>query len=95
MWVVSRPPHIQPSVKPQPPTPARPAAPALDQRLVGPGFQEIARKYAGQADAAAYLSGKVKAGSVGIWGTIAMAAQTLGDADARAIAAWLIDGARP
>ena len=67
----------------------------LDQRLVGPSFQEIARKYAGQAGAAAYLSGKVKAGSVGIWGTIAMPAQNLGDADARAIADWLIDGARP
>ena len=66
----------------------------LDRRLVGPGFQEIARKYAGQAGAVAHLSAKVKAGGVGIWGNIAMPAQALSDADASALAAWLTEGAK-
>ncbi len=66
----------------------------LDQRVVGPGFQEIANKYTGQAGALVYLAGKVKSGGVGIWGNIAMPAQALSDADASAIAAWLSSGAK-
>ncbi|MEY3251983.1 MAG: hypothetical protein RL227_956, partial [Pseudomonadota bacterium] len=38
---------------------------------------------------------KIKAGSAGVWGAIPMPEQTLPDADARAIAKWLTDGARP
>jgi S-disulfanyl-L-cysteine oxidoreductase SoxD len=65
----------------------------LDNKIVGPGFREIAKKYAGRADAAAYLAGKIKAGGSGVWGAIPMPPQTLGDADAKAIAQWLADGA--
>ena len=66
----------------------------LDSRIVGPGFREIAKKYAGRADAADYLAGKVKAGGAGMWGAIPMPPQTLPDADAKAIAQWLADGAK-
>ena len=63
-------------------------------KIVGPGFHEIANKYAARADAAAYLAGKIRAGSAGVWGTITMPAQALGEADAKAIAQWLADGAK-
>ena len=66
----------------------------MDNKLVGPGFAEIARKYAGRADGEAYLADKVVAGGVGVWGAIAMPAQALSAAEARKIAAWLAQGAK-
>lgn len=45
---------------------------AADKRLVGPAFQEIAARYRGDAEAAARLAAKVRAGGVGAWGAIPM-----------------------
>lgn len=66
---------------------------ALAGKLVGPAFQEVAKKYASRADAAAYLAGKIRSGGVGVWGAIPMPAQTLSEADAAVIAQWLKSGA--
>ena len=66
----------------------------LENKIVGPSFRDIAKKYAGRTDAVAYLAGKVKAGGSGVWGAIPMPAQALGEADAKAIAQWLADGAK-
>jgi cytochrome c len=66
----------------------------MDRKVVGPGLEEIARKYAGQADALAYLEKKIVGGGTGVWGPIPMPAQTLPAADAQAIAKWLAEGAR-
>jgi len=63
---------------------------AQDQKRVGPSFKEIATKHAGKAE---YLAGKIKSGGSGVWGAIPMPAQSLPDADARAIAVWLAAGA--
>jgi len=63
---------------------------AIDKKLIGPSFADIAKKHAGKAD---YLAGKIKSGSSGVWGPIPMPAQSLGEADAKAIAAWLAAGA--
>jgi cytochrome c len=63
---------------------------AVDKKLVGPSFQDIAKKHAGKAD---YLAEKIKAGSTGVWGPIPMPAQALNDADAKMIVAWLATGA--
>jgi cytochrome c len=65
----------------------------MDNKIVGPGFAEIARKHADRADREAYLLGKIVAGGVGVWGTIPMPAQTLPADDAARIAAWLASGA--
>ena len=62
----------------------------VDKKILGPSFQDIAKKHAGKTD---YLAGKIKAGSGGVWGPIPMPAQTLGDAEAKTIAAWLAAGA--
>lgn len=59
-------------------------------KLVGPSWADIAGKHPGKAD---YLAGKIKAGSVGAWGSIPMPPQSLSEADARAIAEWLAGGA--
>jgi len=65
----------------------------IDNRIVGPSFREVADKYAGRAEAAAYLAGKIRAGGSGVWGAVPMPAQALGESDAEAIARWLADGA--
>jgi cytochrome c551/c552 len=67
----------------------------VDSRIVGPGFREIAGRYAARTDAETYLAGKIRSGSQGVWGAIPMPAQTLTDGDARLIAQWLASGARP
>jgi cytochrome c551/c552 len=67
----------------------------LTARVVGPGFNEVASKYQGKADAEAYLVRKIKAGGEGVWGAVPMPAQpNLKDEDARAIAQWIAGGAR-
>jgi len=65
----------------------------IETRVVGPSFREIAAKYAGKSDAQAYLEGKIKAGSTGVWGQVPMPPQALGPEDARTIAKWLTEGA--
>jgi S-disulfanyl-L-cysteine oxidoreductase SoxD len=64
----------------------------MESKIVGPGLREIAKKYAGKADAAAYLAGKIKAGGTGVWGAIPMPAQALSEAEAKVIAQWLAGG---
>ena len=41
---------------------------ALDQKLIGPAFREVANRYAGDAGAAARLAAKIRAGGGGGWG---------------------------
>lgn len=65
----------------------------MEQKLVGPGFKQVATKYAGRTDAEAYLAGKIKAGGQGVWGPIPMPAQALSDADLKTLATWLASGA--
>ncbi|MEH0164603.1 c-type cytochrome [Roseateles microcysteis] len=65
----------------------------IDSKLVGPSFKDVAKKYAGRADADTYLAGKIRAGGSGVWGGIPMPPQTLSDAEAATIAQWLKAGA--
>ena len=63
---------------------------AQSSKLVGPAFADIAKKHAGKAD---YIAAKIKSGGSGVWGAIPMPPQTLSDAEAKAIANWLANGA--
>ena len=67
----------------------------VTNKIVGPAFQDVARKYDGRADVVSYLTGKIRSGGQGVWGAIPMPEQAqLKDADARAIAQWLAAGAK-
>jgi cytochrome c551/c552 len=66
----------------------------MDSKLVGPSFEDVARKYEARTDAPAYLAAKIKSGGSGVWGDVAMPSQAMTDDDARAIAAWLATGAK-
>jgi cytochrome c len=63
---------------------------AVDKKILGPSFVDIAKKHAGKTE---YLTGKIKSGGSGVWGSIPMPVQTLTEVDAKAIAAWLAAGA--
>jgi cytochrome c551/c552 len=63
---------------------------AVDKKILGPSFVEIAKKHAGKAE---YLAGKIKSGGSGVWGAIPMPAQSITDADAKTLADWLATGA--
>ena len=64
------------------------------QKIVGPAFQQIARKHAERPDRVEYLAGRIRGGGQGVWGAIAMPAQSLPEADARSIAGWIASGAK-
>jgi cytochrome c len=66
----------------------------VERKIVGPAFREIAARYGSRADAESYLAGKIKSGGQGLWGAIAMPAQTLSEAEAKLIARWLAAGAK-
>ncbi len=63
---------------------------AQDRKVVGPSFNDIAKKYAGKTD---YLRTKIKAGGSGVWGPIPMPPQSAPDGDIQTIANWLAAGA--
>lgn len=68
---------------------------AVDRKLVGPAFADVARKYAGRADAQAALAASIKAGGAGKWGPVPMPAQSaLPEPDLKALAAWILGGAK-
>lgn len=66
----------------------------LENKILGPSFRDIAKAYGARTDGVAYLSGKIMAGSSGVWGATPMPPQALGASDAKAIAAWLVAGAK-
>jgi cytochrome c len=68
---------------------------AVDKKLVGPSYQDVAKKYAGQKDAVANLAKSIKAGGAGKWGPVPMPAQSaLSEADAKTLATWILAGAK-
>lgn len=63
---------------------------ATDAKKVGPAYKEIAKKYAGRADAVDYLSQKIKQGGRGVWGQVPMPPQNVSDQEARQLAQWIM-----
>lgn len=64
---------------------------AVDKKLVGPSFKDVAAKYAADKDAAAALATKIQKGGVGAWGQIPMPANPqVSDAEAKQLATWVL-----
>lgn len=64
---------------------------AVDKKLVGPSYKDVAKKYAGNAAAAAELEAKVKKGGSGKWGTVPMPPNpAVSDADIKKLVAWIL-----
>lgn len=64
---------------------------AVDKKLIGPSFKDIAAKYKDDGGAVAVLVGKVQGGGSGVWGQIPMPAnpQVNGD-EAKALVEWIL-----
>lgn len=64
---------------------------AVDKKLVGPAYKEIAQKYAGNKAAADMLAAKIIKGGSGVWGPVPMPANTqVSEAEAKKLAAWVL-----
>jgi cytochrome c len=64
---------------------------AIDKKVVGPAYKDVAAKYAGQKDAAAKLAEKIQKGGSGVWGPVPMPANTqVNEAEAKQLAAWVL-----
>ncbi|WP_371817702.1 c-type cytochrome [Polynucleobacter sp. AP-Sving-400A-A2] len=67
---------------------------ALDKKIVGPGFQAVAKKYANDPGAIVFLKNKIIKGGSGSWGVVPMPANAkLSDADVSLLAGWILRGA--
>jgi cytochrome c len=64
---------------------------AVDRKLVGPAYRDVAAKYAGQRDAVDRLAGKIMKGGSGVWGPVPMPANSqVNEAEAKKLAAWVL-----
>ena len=63
---------------------------AVDKKLVGPSYKDIAMKYKGQK-AAAHLEEKVKKGGSGVWGPVPMPPNAaVPEGDIKKLVAWIL-----
>jgi len=64
---------------------------AVDKKLVGPSYKDVAAKYASQKDALDKLSAKVIKGGAGVWGPVPMPANSQVSPDeAKKLVAWIL-----
>lgn len=64
---------------------------AVDKKLVGPSYKEVAKKYAGDKTAVDKLAAKIMKGGSGVWGAIPMPANPqVNEAEAKKLAAWVL-----
>ena len=64
---------------------------SIDNKILGPGFKEVAAKYRSTAGAEAMLTKKVKEGGKGAWGDMVMPPNShVKDADITAVVKWIL-----
>jgi cytochrome c len=66
---------------------------AVDKKLVGPSYQDVAKKY--KASDEAMLMDKVRKGGKGVWGQIPMPPNAaVKDEDLKTLIKWVLGGAK-
>jgi cytochrome c len=69
---------------------------AVDARVVGPAYREVAEKYRGQPNAVQKLSQKIKQGGYGDWGQVPMKSHpALTNAQLRQMVTWILSQGAP
>jgi cytochrome c len=64
---------------------------AVDKKVLGPAYKDVAAKYAGQKDAVEKLSQKVIKGGAGVWGPVPMPANAqVSEAEAKQLVQWIL-----
>lgn len=65
---------------------------AVDKKLVGPSYKDVAKKYAADKTAAEKLAIKVIKGGSGAWGAVPMPANPqVTEAEARKLVGWILN----
>ena len=64
---------------------------AVANKVVGPAYKDVAKKYAGDKTAADKLAAKIVKGGAGVWGAVPMPANPqVSEAEAKKLAAWVL-----
>ena len=64
---------------------------AVDKKVIGPSFKDVAAKYKDTKGAVDLLAVKIVKGGSGVWGPVPMPANTqVNEADAKKLAAWVL-----
>jgi|SRR5688572_25684816 cytochrome c len=64
---------------------------AVDKKLVGPSYKDVAAKYRADKGAEAKLFDKVKKGGTGVWGQVPMPPNAaVPDADIKTLVKWIM-----
>ena len=64
---------------------------AVDKKLVGPAYKDVAAKYAKDKGAVDKLAAKIMKGGSGVWGPVPMPANAqVNEAEAKKLAAWVM-----
>lgn len=64
---------------------------SVEKKVVGPGYKDIAAKYASQKGAVDMLAGKILKGGAGVWGPIPMPANAqVNAAEGKTLATWIM-----
>ena len=64
---------------------------AVGTAVVGPSLKDVAKKYAGDKEAAAALATKIREGGGGVWGAVPMPANPqVNEAEAKKLVAWIL-----
>jgi cytochrome c len=64
---------------------------AVDKKIVGPAYKEVAAKYKGDKAAVDKLASKIIKGGAGVWGAVPMPANPqVSEADAKKLATWVM-----
>jgi cytochrome c len=64
---------------------------AMDKKLVGPAYKDVAAKYASDKSAAGKLAKKIREGGTGVWGQVPMPANPqVSEAEAQTLAQWVL-----
>lgn len=67
---------------------------AVDRKLIGPSYADVAAKYKNDPGAGAHLAEVVKNGGSGVWGAIPMPSHPrMSDADIQTVVDWILAGA--
>ncbi len=67
---------------------------AVDKKLVGPSYKDVAVKHKGQAGALDQVAARIKTGGSGMYGPVPMPPQpNLKDDELKLLAGWILAGA--
>jgi cytochrome c len=64
---------------------------ALERKMVGPAYKDVAKKYAANAGAADKLALKIQQGGAGVWGPVPMPSNPqVNEKEAKTLASWIL-----